>query len=93
MGAGSARVTGLSVATVSVFCVSVVVRLPPKSDLWFIAITMTVMTNMAARMANKRDRLCTLKVLIRAWSEKITRSVIRGVISKCYDSLCYPANE
>ena len=71
------RVTGLSVAPVSVFGMSVVVRLPPKSDLWFIAITMTVMTNMATAMAIKRDRLCTLKVLFeRAWSEKITRSVI-----------------
>jgi hypothetical protein len=35
------------------------------------------MTNMATAMAIKRDRLCTLKVLFeRAWSEKITRSVI-----------------
>ena len=77
MGAGSAfRVTGLSVATVSVVGASVVDRLRPKSDSRFIEITMTAMTNMAAVMANKRDRLCTLKVLIRAWSEKITRSVI-----------------
>ena len=77
VGSGSAlRVTGLSVATVSVVCASEVVRLPGKSALWFIAITMTVMINMAVVMANNRRRLCTLKVLKRAWSEKIIRSVI-----------------
>lgn len=70
------RITGLSVATVSVVCASVVVRLPGKSALWFIAITMTVMINMAVVMANNRRPLCTLKVLKRAWSEKIIRSVI-----------------
>ena len=63
---GALRITGLSVATVIAFCASVEDGLPGKSDLWFIAITMIEMINMAMVMANKRGRLCTLKVLIRA---------------------------
>ena len=64
------RVTGLSVATVSVFLVSGLGRLSLKGDLWFITIPMIIMTNMAAAMANKRVRLCTLKVLIRAGQKR-----------------------
>ena len=70
------RATGISGAAVFVFCATVVDRLPRNSDLWFIAITMTVMINIAAVMVNKRVRLCTLKVLIRVGLEKIARSVI-----------------
>ena len=80
------RITGLSVATVSVVCASEVVRLPGKSARWFIAITMIVIMKIAVVMANNCRRLYTLKVLKRACSKKIIRSVIT-VISQCYDSL------